>query len=113
MMKRLLTVLLLLATAAMAQTSRGIKVFQGLDEGTAIYTRGGGLVQLDCIGSSIVCASSGQKMTITVNGTFTDPVLAPDGTTCTAAGLGFSGAAIHGLHALRWLGDRSMSWRGD
>jgi hypothetical protein len=82
-MKRLLTVLLLLATTAMAQTSRGIKVFQGLDEGSAIYTRGGGLVQVDCIGSGIVCASSGQKMTITISsfagGTITSPILAADG----------------------------------
>jgi hypothetical protein len=66
-MKRLLLLLLFAASIASAQTDRGIKVFQVQLAGTTIYTRGGGLVVLNC-STGMSCVVSGRGVDMSVGG---------------------------------------------
>lgn len=42
-------------------------VFRFKDEGTTIATRGGGLIQIDCVGAGVACTWSGTTLTVTVS----------------------------------------------
>jgi hypothetical protein len=64
-----LVLALVVGTAGFFQTDRGIRVFQILNSGTAIYTRGGGMVKLNC-STGVTCAVSTNQVDMTASPTF-------------------------------------------